>query len=138
MARNRVLTALVVAPALVLAGSICFPAPNDRNCLSWSLDATNITLSATFPAPGAGEGAPVWGAWGFPALTCGNMWPANVWLVLPSPDGSVRVEDRVNVAHAAPQCAKGVLQLSQTLSGTIAADGTVNATWTRGVQAAHD
>jgi hypothetical protein len=74
----------------------------------------------------------VWGAFGLPALECGNMWPAHVWLVLPSPAGDVRVEDRLNVAHAAPQCAaKRVPQLSHTLAGSVAADGSVTATWTR-------
>ena len=77
-------------------------------------------------------GVPVWGAFGLPALGCGNMWPAHVWLVLPSPAGDVRVEDRLNVAHAAPQCAaKRVPQLSHTLAGSVAADGSVTATWTR-------
>ena len=91
---------------------------------------TNITLSATIAAdPDAG--VPVWGAWGLPALTCGNMWPSHVWLILPAPSGGVRVEDRVAVAHAAPACAARAPQLSHTLSGAVAADGSVSVTWTR-------
>ncbi len=111
-------------------GSLCFPAPNDANCLSWALGAENVTFTATFAAD-ASAGVPVWGAWGLPALACGNMWPAHVWLVLPSPSGDVRVEDRVAVTHAAPACAARVPQLSHTLAGSVAADGSVSATWTR-------
>lgn len=129
----RIALALACAPVaaqLLQSGTLCFPAPNNLDCLSWSLDATNITFTATFSADPE-YGIPVWGAWGLPVLTCGNMWPANVWLVLPSPGGTVRVEDRVTVTHAAPQCAKGVPQLSHTIAGSVAPDGTVNVTWTR-------
>ena len=130
---RRTLLALACAPVatqLLQPGTLCFPATNNLNCLSWSLDATNISFTATFSADPE-NGIPVWGAWGLPVLTCGNMWPANVWLVLPSPAGTVRVEDRVTVTHAAPQCAKGVPQLSHTIAGSVAPDGTVNVTWTR-------
>lgn len=111
------------------ASSVCFPAPHDANCLAWSVDGPNITFSAHFSAEDAG--VPIWGAWALPALACGNMWPANVWLALPLPSGAVRVEDRVSTTHAAPQCAARVPQLSHTLSGSVAADGSVDVSWTR-------
>ena len=109
---------------------LCYPA-NDGTCLSWRVDATNITFTATFGSDASGGGVPVWGAWGLPALSCGNMWPAHVWLALPTPAGGVSIEDRVTVGHAAPQCAARVPQLSHTLSGAVAADGSVSVTWTR-------
>ena len=111
------------------SASVCFPAPHDANCLSWSVDATNITFAAYFAADATG--VPVWGAFGLPASTCGNMWPAHVWMALPLPTGGVRVEDRVTMTHAAPTCATGVPQLSHTLASSIAADGSVNVSWTR-------
>lgn len=116
--------------AAVGAGSICFSAPHDGNCLSWTVASPNITLTATFVPDPSSPGVPVWGAWGLPALDCGNMWPSHVWLALPSPSGGVRIEDRVATAHAAPACAKAP-QLSHTLSGSVAADGSVTVSWTR-------
>jgi hypothetical protein len=65
------------------------------------------------------------------------MFPAHVWLALPSPSGGVRVEDRVATAHAAPACAARVPQLSHTLSGSVAPDGTVTVSWTRPLAPAH-
>lgn len=121
---------LAFGTAAAATGSLCFPAPQDANCLSWVVGAENVTFTATFAAD-ASAGVPVWGAWGLPALACGNMWPAHVWLVLPSPSGDVRVEDRVAVTHAAPACAARAPQLSHTLAGSVAADGSVSATWTR-------
>ena len=124
------LAPLLVAVAASAAGSVCFPAPADANCLAWRLDAGNITFSAQFAADSQ-MGVPIWGAWGLPRLACGNMWPANVWLVLPSPAGGVRVEDRVATAHAAPACATRVPQLSHMLSGSVSPDGSLNVSWTR-------
>lgn len=124
------LLALVVRSTSA-AGSLCFPAPHDANCLSWTVDASNITFSAHFAADASTSTLPVWGAWALPALDCGNMWPANVWLALPSPSGGVRVEDRVATAHAAPACAARAPQLSFTLSSSIAADGSFDVSWTR-------
>jgi hypothetical protein len=122
--------AVAAANAAATGGSLCFPAPQDATCLAWVVGAENITLTATFPADPS-QGAPVWGAWGLPALACGNMWPAHVWLALPAPDGSVRIEDRVATGHAAPACAARAPQLSHTLSGAVAADGSATVTWTR-------
>lgn len=127
------LPALAIATAPFSAGGVlCFPPPHDANCLSWRVDASNlnITFSASIAADPS-TGVPVWGAWGLPALTCGNMWPSYVWLILPSPSGGVRVEDRVAVTHAAPACAARAPQLSHTLTGAVAADGSVNVSWTR-------
>ena len=111
-------------------GQLCFPAPHDANCLTWTADAVNITFTAHF-ATDPSTGVPLWGAWALPTLSCGNMWPASVWLALPSPSGGVRVEDRVATTHAAPACAARAPQLSHTLSGSVAADGSVDVSWTR-------
>lgn len=127
-----VLLLIITGSATASPATLCFPAPNDANCLSWRVTGKNITFTATLSPDSNGGGVPVWGAWGLPALTCGNMFPAHVWLLLPTPTGGVRVEDRVNVGHAAPQCAGSKIpQLSYTLSGTVAPDGSVNVTWTR-------
>jgi len=119
------------AAAEAAPGSLCFPAPHDGNCVSWSVGAENVTFAATFVPDASVGGVPVWGAWALPKLACGNMFPSSVWLMLPSPAGDVRVEDRVASAHVAPACAPKVPQLSHTLSGSVAADGTVSVAWTR-------
>jgi len=121
---------LLTLAAAAARSPVCFPPPHDANCLSWRVDGVNITLSATFAAD-ADTGLPVWGAWALPALACGNMWPAHVWLALPSPAGGVRIEDRVATTHAAPACDAKAPQLSHTILGSVAADGSVNVTWSR-------
>jgi len=127
--RLRLSRLLLLSRASSVSSSLCFPAPHDANCLSWHVGTANITFTAHFAADPS-TGLPIWGAWALPALACGNMWPASVWLALPSPSGGVRIEDRVSTAHAAPACAKAP-QLSHTLSGAVAADGSVDVTWTR-------
>lgn len=120
------LAALAVPTAR--SGSVCFPAPYIESCLTWRVTGANLTLTATFSTPSNGF---VWGAWGLTGLACGSMFPANVWLALPTPGGGVRIEDRVTLGHVAPVCAAGAPQLSHTLASSVGADGSFNVTWTR-------
>lgn len=121
----RVALTLSLLVAATAAPRVCLAPPADSICLTWTVDASNITFTGTWPA---NPGAVGWGAWGISAVSCGSMFPSSVWMAISGPGGVV-LEDRAATAHTVPQCQKQ--QLSHVTASSVEPDGSFTVTWTR-------
>jgi hypothetical protein len=141
MAGGSNLRALLVllAAAAARAGSVVFGVHNEM-AVTWSVDATNITMRVTCNPPNASDPsyALAYCAFGIntnPNATSSSMVPAYVWWLGVSTGGAaLAVEDRVIASFAQPPCA--ATQMTRTIEASYdAASGTLSALFTRELSA---
>lgn len=106
----------------------CFDAYN-RTCLTaWGVRGGTASFSLRCMPPAPKSRAIAWCAVGINTDNS-SMIVAEVFMLQVLSSGRVVVEDRANVAHAAPACM--ATQLSTLVSGEVDATGALVASWTR-------
>ena len=124
----RTLVTFTLAARCASSWSGCFDAYN-RTCLtSWGVTAGTASFSLRCAPPAPKVRSIAWCAVGINSDNS-SMVVAETFMLQVLSSGRVVVEDRANVAHAAPACM--ATQLSHLSYGEVDATGALVANWTR-------
>ena len=109
--RSITATALAGAALVTNAGQFCFPVEplaggSPNVCVAWQSTANTTTMTVTCNPLNTPLGNILnWCAIAQNPAASPSMFPAEVWILIPSADGTqLVVENRLNVAHAIPSC----------------------------------
>ena len=117
----------VIPCFLASSGRVCVDAPENLNCVAWTVDTPNITFSMACLPP-EGFTYTNWCAIGISSASLGDMFPSVVTAVQVTPKGYY-IEDRDSfIGYRSPPCFAA--QISMLLNASLQ-NGTLYAAWTR-------